>query len=67
MLAPMSERAHARPELLAETGRLADRMADSRMRIVDARSEHEYAARHIAGTVRIGGFGASIRRAEAAG
>jgi thiosulfate/3-mercaptopyruvate sulfurtransferase len=63
MALPISERAYARPELLAETGWLADRMADPRVRVVDARSENEYAAGHIAGAVHLDGFGGDIPRA----
>ncbi len=64
MPTPISERAYARPELLADTAWLADRMADPRIRIVDARSANEYAAGHIAGAVHMDGFGSSIPRAE---
>ncbi len=64
MLTPVSERAYARPELLAETGWLADHLEDPRIRVVDARSANEYAAGHIAGAVHMDGFGNSIPRAE---
>src|SRR5688500_15552417 len=64
MPTPISQRAYARPELLAETGWLADRLADPRVRIVDARSEKEYAAGHITGAVHMDGFGSCIPRAE---
>jgi thiosulfate/3-mercaptopyruvate sulfurtransferase len=64
VLTPISQRAYARPELLAETGWLADRMADPRIRVVDVRSEKEYAAGHVAGAVHMDGFGSSIPRAE---
>jgi thiosulfate/3-mercaptopyruvate sulfurtransferase len=64
VLTPISARAYARPDLLAETGWLADRLADPRIRVVDARSEKEYAAGHIAGAVHIDGFGSGIPRAE---
>ena len=56
MPAAISERAYARPELLAETGWLADRMTDPRIRVVDARSNDEYEAGHIAGAVHMDGF-----------
>ena len=56
MVTPISERAYARPELLADTGWLADRLADARIRVVDARSAGEYAAGHIPGAVHIDGF-----------
>ena len=56
MSVPISERAYARPDLLADTGWLADHLVDPRIRIVDARSAQEYAAGHIAGAVHIDGF-----------
>jgi thiosulfate/3-mercaptopyruvate sulfurtransferase len=64
MPTPISQRAYARPELLAETDWLADRLDDPSLRIVDARSEKEYAAGHIAGAVHMDGFGSNIPRAE---
>jgi thiosulfate/3-mercaptopyruvate sulfurtransferase len=39
-------------------------MGDPRVRVVDARSSHEYAAGHIPGAVHIDGFGSGIPRAE---
>lgn len=64
MSSPVSERAYARPELLAETAWLAERLGDPQVRIIDARSEREYAAGHIAGAVHLDGFGNKIPRAE---
>ena len=64
MVTPISGRAYARPELLADTGWLAERLAEPRVRIVDARSEGEYAAGHIPGAVHVDGFGKRIPRAE---
>lgn len=70
MVTSISERAYALPELLAETGWLADRLTDPGIRVVDARSEAEYAAGHIAGAVHIDGFatfapeGGTVPRAE---
>jgi rhodanese-related sulfurtransferase len=64
MPTPISERTYARPELLAETGWLADRLADPSIRIVDARSKEQYEGGHIAGAVDMYGFGSSIPRAE---
>jgi thiosulfate/3-mercaptopyruvate sulfurtransferase len=61
---PISERAYARPELLAETGWLAGRLADPRSRVVDARSKGQYESGHIAGAVHLDGFGSGIPRAE---
>lgn len=63
MPTPVSERAYARPGLLAESAWLGDRLSDPRVRIVDARSANEYAAGHIAGAVHIDGFG-NLPRAE---
>jgi thiosulfate/3-mercaptopyruvate sulfurtransferase len=64
MLTAISDRAYARPKLLAETGWLADRLADPRIRVVDARSANEYAAGHISGAVHMDGFGNNIPRAD---
>ena len=63
MPTPISERAYAHPELLADTGWLAERLTDPRIRIVDTRSENEYAAGHIPGAVHMDGFG-NLPRAE---
>ncbi len=64
MVTPISERGYGRPELVAETAWLAGHLTDLRVRVVDARSEAEYAAGHISGAVHIDGFGAGIPRAE---
>jgi thiosulfate/3-mercaptopyruvate sulfurtransferase len=64
MPTPISARGYARPDLLAETTWLADRLGDPSMRVVDARSKHDYEAGHIAGAVHMDGFGSSIPRAE---
>ena len=56
MLTPSTERGYARPELLADTAWLADRLADPGIRVVDARSKDEYAAGHIPGAVHMDGF-----------
>jgi thiosulfate/3-mercaptopyruvate sulfurtransferase len=64
MPTPISERGYARPELLAETRWLADRLADPGTRIVDARSTQDYEAGHIAGAVHMDGFGGAIPRAD---
>jgi thiosulfate/3-mercaptopyruvate sulfurtransferase len=64
MTAPISERAYARPELLAETDWLANRLTDPSIRVVDARSREQYEAGHIASAVHIDGFGRGIPRAE---
>ena len=57
MTIPITDRAYARPELLADTAWLAERLTDPSVRIVDARSEAEYVAGHIAGAVHMDGFG----------
>ncbi len=64
MSSPVSERGYARPELLAETAWLAERLGDPQVRVIDARSEREYTAGHIAGAVHLDGFGNRIPRAE---
>jgi thiosulfate/3-mercaptopyruvate sulfurtransferase len=61
---PISKRGYARPDLLAETGWLADRLADRTIRIVDARGKEEYESGHILGAVHIDGFGTGIPRTE---
>lgn len=63
MVTSIFERSYSRPELLAETGWLAERIADPGLRIVDARSLSEYTAGHIAGAVHLDGFG-SLPRSE---
>src|SRR5579864_3785238 len=63
MPSPISERGYARPELLAETSWLADRLNDPSMRVVDARGKDQYMSGHIAGAVHMDGFGGSIPRA----
>src|SRR4051812_6259538 len=63
MVIPIAERLYDRAELLADTSWLADQLHDPRIRVVDARSEKEYLAGHIAGAVHLDGFG-NIPRAE---
>ncbi len=53
---PVRERGHAHPELLAETDSLASRLSDPTLRVVDARSDEDYASGHIPGAVHISGF-----------
>src|SRR5689334_5437981 len=60
----ISERGYARPELLAQADWLAERLADPRVRVIDARSAEQYAAGHIAGALHMDGFGSGIPRAE---
>ena len=57
MSIPVSERGYPHPELLAETDWLASRLSDPTVRVVDARSEEDYAAGHIPGAVHLNGFG----------
>ncbi len=56
MSIPVRERGYARPELLAETEWLADHLSDPAVRVVDARSDKEYAAGHIPGAVHLDGY-----------
>ena len=53
---PIRERGYPHPELLAETGWLAGRLSDPTVRVVDARSDKDYAGGHIPGAVHISGF-----------
>ena len=52
----LSERGYARPELVAETDWLADRLSAPTVRVVDARSDEDYARGHVPGAVHIDGF-----------
>ena len=56
-------RGYAHPELLAETDWLADRLADPKLRMIDARQPEQYATGHVPGAVNLSGFG-GISRAE---
>lgn len=53
---PVAERGYARPELLAETDWLAEHLSDPAVRVVDARTDEDYAAGHIGGAVHVSGF-----------
>ena len=53
---PVRERGYPHPELLAETGWLAGRLSDSTMRVVDARSDEDYARGRIPGAGHLNGF-----------
>jgi thiosulfate/3-mercaptopyruvate sulfurtransferase len=64
MPTPISERGYAHPELLAETGWLADRLGDPNLRVVDVRSKNDYEQGHIPGAVHLDGFGNNIPRAD---
>ena len=54
---PISERGHAHPELLAETGWLAEHANDDSVRIIDARPTDQYDEGHISGAVSLPGMG----------
>ncbi len=53
---PIRERGYPHPELLAETDWLAGRLSDPTVRVVDARSDKDYASGHIPGAVHLFGF-----------
>ena len=53
---PIGERGYAHPELLAETDWLAGRLSDPTVRVVDARSDDDYARGHIPGAVHLDGY-----------
>ena len=53
---PVRERGYPHPELLAETDWLAGHLSDPTVRVVDARSDEDYAGGHIPGAVHISGF-----------
>ncbi len=56
MPTPIAERGYARPVLLADTDWLAERIDDPAVRVVDARTDEDYAAGHIDGAVYVSGF-----------
>ena len=60
----IQDRGYANPELLADTDWLADRLADPKLRVIDARFPHEYAANHVTGAVNLNGFGDIPRAAN---
>jgi thiosulfate/3-mercaptopyruvate sulfurtransferase len=62
-MTPVAERGYAQPELLAETGWLAEHLNDPAVRIVDTRPAAQYEAGHIPGAVSLAAAGA-IPRAE---
>ena len=53
---PIRERGYPHPELLAETDWLAGRLSDPTVRVVDARSDKDYARGHIPGAVHLDGY-----------
>ncbi len=63
---PIRERGYPHPELLAETDWLADHLSDPTVRVVDARSDKDYAHDHIPGAVHINGFSLGGLRTESA-
>lgn len=56
MSVPVAERGYAKPELLAESDWLVERLPDPMIRIVDARGDDDFAAGHIPGAVQLSGF-----------
>ena len=56
MPTPIRERGYAHPKLLAETDWLAARLSDTTVRVVDARSDKDYARGHIPGAVHLDGY-----------
>ena len=54
MIVPVSERGYQHPELLAETDWLAAHLSDPTVRVLDVRSEDDYAAGHIPGALHLG-------------
>ena len=56
MTDPIRERGYPHPELLAETDWLAGRLSDPTVRVVDARSDEDYARGHIPGAVHLDGY-----------
>ena len=63
-LLPVQERGYAHPELLAETGWLADRLDDPNIRVIDARPSEQYATGHVPGAVNLSAFGGIPRAAN---
>ncbi len=61
---PVRDRGYAHPELLAETGWLADRLTDPKLRVIDARQPDQYATNHVPGAVNLSGFGGIPRAAN---
>lgn len=54
---PVKDRGYAHPELLAESGWLAEHLNDPKVRIVDVRAADQYAAGHISGAVNLAAAG----------
>ena len=53
---PIRERGYRHPELLTETVWLAGRLSDPTVRVVDARSDEDYARDHVPGAVHLDGY-----------
>ena len=53
---PVLERGYAHPELLAETDWLVAHLSDPTVRVVDSRSDKDYAGGHIPGAVHLDGY-----------
>ena len=56
MALPVSERGYPHPELLAEADWLSTHLTDSAVRVIDVRSEKDYAHGHIPRAVNLNGF-----------
>ena len=56
MPVPINERGYPHPELLTDTEWLAGALTDASVRIVDARTDKDYASGHIPGAINISGF-----------
>lgn len=61
---PVDERGYARPELLADTDWLAQRLGDPSLRIIDTRNAQLYEAGHIPGAVSLAAAGAIPRATD---
>jgi len=53
---PIRERGYAHPQLLVETEWLASHLSDPTVRVVDSRSDQDYALGHIPGAVHLDGY-----------
>ena len=56
MSIPVGERGYPHPELLAETDWLADHLSHPAVRVIDSRSDEDYARGHIPGAVHLDGY-----------
>ena len=56
MSSPISERGYPHPELLAETDWLTGLLSDPTVRVLDARSQNDYAEGHFPDAVHVDGY-----------